>query len=107
MNFIKQIERVKRINQLIKHRNTGRPEVFAKKLNISRRQLYNTIELLKDYGIKIQYDRVLESFYYIDNENISIDFSIKILAENEEKTIYAGSFLKKNASVQFLCTEYL
>ena len=52
MNFIKQIERIKMINQLIKLKNTGSPDKFALKLGISRKQLYNTIELLKDYDVE-------------------------------------------------------
>ena len=106
MNFIKQIERIKRINQLLKLKNTGSPDKFALKLGISRRQLYNTIELLKDYGLEIKYDREAETFYYPDNKYVDINFSIKVLAGNEEKTIYAGFSLKKIASVQFYCTEY-
>lgn len=48
MNFIKQIERIKKIHLLIRTEKTGCPDVFAQKLKLSRRQLYNELEIIKN-----------------------------------------------------------
>jgi len=102
MNFIKQIERIKRVNRLIKYKATGNPDEFAERIGISRRQLYNIIELLKDFGANIKYDREKETFYYSENEFIDIVFSVKILNGEEEKDIFAGFFQKKSAPCNFI-----
>ena len=49
MNFIKQIERLQRLNHLIRNENTGTPEELAERLKMKRSQLYEIIDMLKIY----------------------------------------------------------
>ena len=48
MNFEQQAERTNKAHQLILEEKTGTPEEFAEKLKISRSQLYNLIDNLKE-----------------------------------------------------------
>lgn len=91
---IRQIERMKYIHCLIKNECTGNPKEFASKLNISRRQLYNELELLKIQGAPLRYSRKNESFYYENYFELEINLSIKILNQKEIREIYAGNSKK-------------
>ncbi len=64
MNFIKQIERIKKMHLLISTEKTGSPDAFARKLQLSRRQLYNELEIIKNLDATIKYSKKRESFYY-------------------------------------------
>jgi predicted DNA-binding transcriptional regulator YafY len=96
MNFIKQFERIKRVNRHIKRRTTGDPDEFSAKLNISRRQLFRIIAELKDYGAPIEYNRRLRTFYYKDEDfEMKVNLTIEFITEQDEKEIYGG-FISSN-----------
>ena len=50
MNFIKQIERIRKLHELISIEKTGTPFAFAQKLNLSRSHLYNILKNFKELG---------------------------------------------------------
>ena len=80
--------------------NTGTADEFACKLGISRRQIYNIIENLKDMGLKIEYNRHIRSFVYAKPYEIRILFEIIELSENETKEISAGAIISEKS---YLC----
>ena len=86
MSLKKYLERIKRIDKLIRLRATGSPKEFAQKLNISESLLYATLSEMKDFGAKICYDKVYNTYYY-KNEQIEIDFSFKPLEKSEQQKI--------------------
>ena len=98
--LFEEINRIQRIDKLIRLSNTGNADEFAEKLGISRRQIYNIIEDLKDMGLGIVYNRQIRSFVYTKPYQIRILFEIVELSENETKTINAGTIVIKNT---FLC----
>lgn len=103
MNFIRQIERIERVDKFIKHKSTGDPKVFAAKLNISKRQLFRIIEELKDFGAPIAYSRALNSFYYTENGfEIKVHLSILFITDQEEKNIIGGNISKKMIQCQIM-----
>ncbi|MDR0834758.1 MAG: HTH domain-containing protein [Candidatus Symbiothrix sp.] len=67
------IKRLYDIHLCIKQENTGTPDEFAKKFHLSRRQLYNIIEELKDYGAVIEYSRIRQTFFYVNDFDITIN----------------------------------
>lgn len=79
MSIILSIDRIKRINFLIKFEKTGTPDEFSRKLNISRSMLYNYIEEIKTMGAVIKYNRIINSFFY-ENE---FDVKIEVIVKNE------------------------
>lgn len=62
--MLKQIQRIERLHQLLKLKATGSPKDCAGKLEISERQLYNTLELMKALGAPIYYDIANGSYCY-------------------------------------------
>ena len=107
MDIIKVIDRIKKVNMLIKERRTGSPEEFAAHLGISKRQLYNIFEFFKSYGASIKYSRTRETFYYTEKDfNLIIDFSVTPIHTSEAVKINGG-FFSNISSVQFHFTDEL
>jgi predicted DNA-binding transcriptional regulator YafY len=102
MDLFRQIEIIKTINEKTLKKNTGKPIFLAKRLGISRSQLYKLIDFLKDYGAPIKYDRALETFYYEKPFRIKIDFKLEDLTINELKEINGGILFFKFFPVHFL-----
>ena len=73
MNHIAIVERIYQIHKLISQERTGTPDEFAKRVDISRRQLYYQLEELRGRGATIKYDRVRRTFYYFGSFNITIN----------------------------------
>ena len=73
MNPFDTIDRLYRIHQLILAENTGTPNEFAALFHLSRKQIYNIMDILKDYGADIQYSRTRHTFYYANEFTLSIN----------------------------------
>jgi len=98
--LFEEINRIQKIDKLIRLNNTGSAEEFANKLGISRRQIYNIIEDLKDMGLGIVYNRHIRSFTYTKPYQVRLLFEIVELTDDETKEINAGTVIIKNT---FLC----
>ncbi|MCF6349119.1 MAG: DNA-binding protein [Flavobacteriaceae bacterium] len=104
MKTLKQLERLRKAHKLIQQENTGTPEEFANRLNISRRQLYNMIEYFKELDAPLLYNRKTNTFYYSYDFDLLVNVSVQVLVKDELITIYAGStLLKEKFSTQILC----
>jgi len=90
MKFIKQLERLQRLDNLIKNEYKGTPDDLAKNLDISRSHLYRLIETLKDYGAKIEYSRKQQFFYYKNPFIFKILIPNNIISTTEMEKIRAG-----------------
>lgn len=99
MEFVKQIERIQVLNKLIRDRRTGSPIELAKRLGVSRRQLYVYLEYLEDQGLKISYSRRVGSFIYSNDQRLEIAFRFEVLGGDNQKEIYGGVTIKNN----YLC----
>jgi hypothetical protein len=95
--IFKQLNRLQQIDQLIRQKRTGSPSELAKKLGVSKRQLYYWLDDLKDLGLEIKYSRNLGSFVYLKQYLINISLDIKELKESELTYTNAGGifFQKK------------
>lgn len=91
MNFVKQIERIKRMHKLISSEKTGAPIVFARKLSLSRSQLYNELAIIKELDAPLKYCKKRESFYYETSFDLILNYSFKIIKDDESKEIFGGS----------------
>jgi hypothetical protein len=67
-------DKVNNMNYYISMRITGKPNEFAEKLNISRSTLFEYLNLLKRYGAPIEYNPLIQSYYYTDGGNFEIKF---------------------------------
>ena len=97
MKTIQQLERLRKIHQLIKKRNTGSPNELANRLKISRRQLYNVIEYLKEIEAPLIFSRKNNTFYYEHEFDLLINVNVQVMVNEELRTIYGGqTILKEN-----------
>lgn len=95
MKTLKQLERLRKVNKLIKQQNTGTPAELASRLHVSERELYRLIEYLKELDARISYSRNSNTYYYNGDFDLLINISVRVLVKEEIKTIYAGSTFKK------------
>jgi len=64
MRFRDKLSQIERIDSLIRRKGTGSPKQLARKLDISERAVYDSIELMKSMDAPIYYDRFTESYCY-------------------------------------------
>lgn len=65
MAFNDTFNRLERLAYLVQRKATGSPEELAERLEVSRRTVYNLIDLLRNQGAEIDYCRERGSFYYV------------------------------------------
>ena len=66
MKRLVNLQKVARMDNLIRHASTGTPEQFAKQLGMSRSTLFETIMYLKEeMNAPIIYDHTRPSYIYI------------------------------------------
>ncbi len=78
MKTLKQLERLKKMHQLIKIGSTGTPKEFAERLNLSVSQLYYILDDLKIKGFPIKYSRSLQSYEYNDFCELEVTYSAQL-----------------------------
>ena len=91
MTVYKYVNRLKRIDQLIRQQRTGSPKALAEKLQISESHVYNCIDELRDLGLPIMYCRSRQTYYYTDMVQLNINFSIINLTTKEVTEIKGGA----------------
>lgn len=68
------LNRLEYLDFLIRTKATGNPRVLARKLNISKRTVFEYIDLLKSLEAPIAYDRHQETYYYAEMGNFNFKF---------------------------------
>jgi hypothetical protein len=71
------LERLSRIDHLIRIKGTGTPAQLAKRLNLSERTIYDYISFLKGLGCPIKFDSFRESYYYEEEGYFIVAFYTK------------------------------
>ena len=99
MKMISQLQRIQKINRMIKSARTGSPREFAGELGISESHFYRYIDELQEMGVPIQYSRSRKTYYYEKNTELLLTYSIKIISEQGAKEIVGG--IKKIPSLLF------
>src|SRR5689334_13566429 len=67
MSLLKYIDRLKKMDDLIRRKGTGTSIEFAEKLNISRSVLMENLSEIRSLGAQIKYCMYAQSYYY-ENE---------------------------------------
>ncbi|WP_244283572.1 hypothetical protein [Flavobacterium hercynium] len=88
------MERINTIHQLISAERTGSPTTFAKKIGLSRSQLYNMLDFIKELDAPVRYCKKRESFYYESSYELILNYSLKTITCDELKEIYGGFHLR-------------
>jgi predicted DNA-binding transcriptional regulator YafY len=68
------LNRLETLDYLISIKSTGSPEQLANKLRISRRSVYEYINLLKQLDAPIAFSRDRNTFYYTEDGNFKFRF---------------------------------
>jgi len=64
MSLLKYIERLKRMDDLIRRKATGTPDEFANRLGLGKSVLMEELRELKQLGAEITYCKDRQSYYY-------------------------------------------
>jgi len=73
-SIINYFEKIETIDQLIKAGNTGTPDQLAEKLEVSVRQVYRLIELMKNLGADIEFCRYTQTYKYKQSVILKLGF---------------------------------
>ena len=84
MILMKQLELIKLMHKLIAKSDTGVPSVFASRVGISERRLYEIIDEMKSFGAPIAYSRIYKTYYYTQEIEASISCSFQISSPKEQ-----------------------
>ncbi len=74
MSLLKYVERLKRMDDLIRRKSTGCAEEFAEKLGISQSQLFQDLKEMKELGAPIEFSPHRGSYIYENEGHIIVDF---------------------------------
>ena len=64
MNLLDEIRRLDRLHQLIRLQITGNPDELAGRMQVSRRTVFRLMEVLKEIGCPIYFNRFKNSYCY-------------------------------------------
>ncbi len=87
MKLFETLQMIERVDQLIRLKATGTPTQLAQRLQLSERSIYNVIEIMKEMGAPIYYNRSRRSYCYEENVKFKFGFYFK---EGESERLYGG-----------------
>ena len=64
MNLLDEIHRLDRLEQLIRLQMTGSPNELSEKMQISKRTVFRLIDILKEIGCPIYFNKEKNSYCY-------------------------------------------
>ncbi len=79
------LERLERIDHLIRIKGTGSPADLAKRLNMSQRNIYQYLNLMRDMGAPIKFDPFRETYFYSEDGGFVIRFQRTVKESNDSK----------------------
>jgi transcriptional antiterminator len=74
MSLLKYIERLKRMDDLIRRKATGSAYEFAEKLGVSQSQLFQDLKEMKELGAPVNYCHISRSYLYTRDCRVFLDF---------------------------------
>ena len=74
MSIQKYLERILRIDDLIRRRATGSPKELAAKLGVSERLVYDYLNIIRRYDAIIKYSYEFNSYFYVNDGYFEIGF---------------------------------
>jgi hypothetical protein len=92
MKLVEHFDRIKKMNRMIKSGCTGSPAEFAGLLGISQSHLFRCLHELKLYGMDIRYSRAIKTYYYGNDNELTINYSLRLIADSKAKEILGGYY---------------
>lgn len=72
MPGLKYINRLSKINRLIKLKSTGTTKDLSKKLDICERQVYKYISDLRELGAEIKFNQYTQTYEYVNDKDFHL-----------------------------------
>lgn len=66
--------RLLRIDSLIKIKGTGTPDDLARRIGVSKRTIYDYLNIMREFGAPIKYSPKRKSYYYDGDGSFNISF---------------------------------
>jgi len=76
LEFLQKMQVIDRVDGLIKLKSTGTADDLSRRLCVSRRTVYNILELMRSMGAPIEYCQIRRTYYY----SYQCDFVIGFVA---------------------------
>jgi len=93
MKLVERFERIKKMNGLIRSGHTGTPAEFAVTMGLSQSHLFRCIHELEQYGMDVRYSRSLQTYFYGNDNELTVIYSLKLIADSKTKEIIGGKKL--------------
>lgn len=103
MSLLKYLERIKRIDALVRNKSTGTPDEFAEKLGISKSMLMVNLVDLKKAGVPIEYSIMQRSYVYNIDYILSMD---NLLNKKEVNSIKGGVHYYSVSYTELITEQY-
>lgn len=84
------IERLSKIDALIRNKKTGNSTELAKTIRLSRSHVFNYLDYLKDMGVDIKYNKIARSYEYTGEFIPEIQSPLRIVKRSELEKIEGG-----------------
>ena len=75
MTFIEKLKMIERIDQLIRMKATGNAKDLAGRLGVSRRTVFDVLEIMKNLNAPILFNNVIQSYVYQYEGSFNVSFS--------------------------------
>jgi len=98
------VDRLSRIDDLIRNKKTGSSAELAKTIRLSRSHIFNYLDYLKDLGVEINYNKSTRSYEYTGEFIPEIQSPLRIVKRSELEQIEGG--LMYFTTVQFNWTPF-
>lgn len=85
--IVKQLQLIKRIDQLIQLKATGSPIELASRLEVSKSKLYRILDIMKALNAPVEFDTFSRSYYYVKEVEFTCGFYEKPIGINKEKSL--------------------
>ena len=96
MTFLQKIRVIERVDALIRRKSTGTASDLARRLGVSRRSVYDILELMKKMDAPIEYCPTRKSYYYSYQCDLSIGFVNRNRLRGGTCNIYRHFFSSAN-----------
>jgi hypothetical protein len=79
VKVIEMVERLRRVHKLILNKQTGCPDDFSKTIKVSKSQIFNYLDYIRDLGAEITYNNAAQSYEYTGEYIPEFSIPIKLV----------------------------
>ncbi|MCY1636526.1 HTH domain-containing protein [Marinifilum sp. D737] len=99
VKILKVVERLMLLDRLLKKGETGNAKQLASKLGVSRSQVFNHFDELKDLGVKVRFNKSKSSYEYFGDYELEVRYPLKVILKDEELKENSGGTFRQSPSL--------